>query len=1064
MPDNSKKPIKILWWNVNRRLDFITKRHSPIKIYIPHILFLLETAVGHDIIPNIQDYIKIADKNKKVSNHGGIVAYLHNSIASHVFNITYGSCYTSLRLDFIPGYIFIGAYIQPASSNHFDTNMFGELSSILLDSNERGLIPIMGGDINCRFGNMNHAFREQHLSYQENVDKTTNSNGITYGIDVCNSGKVFPINHLKLGKRTFPGDHTYHKAGKKSQIDFVFTNRAGTKDIIDFVIPNENWHLSDHRPIYLEIKAKESINCSALLRRAKDLNYEFDPQHTKPTRYLGTYNDVIFQESLRNIFPLIEKEVMNELKKENINGAICKIDDHIATAYRNAKVKQNSTKQVKCNKMNNANDNFDNLRKCLSGEIVGDKDELLNIYQESRNLLNKDILLEEKKKWDNLISSNDSKGMWKKINWKGNVTKCTQAPVFEELTAHFEDLYKTPVNEIEKMEKLTTNVYVQSLDKPIERKEIDEAIKEMKNGGYDHRINKFRIITKILYPLLPMLLNIMFFITYPAKLAISLLNAIPKKGDLSLPKNFRGIQMLPGMGVLYDRIINNRLKVWIRNIIHDVQTAYQKGKSTLHHIFTIRLLIEIANLKNITLYIGMFDLEKAFDRVSRFKMLQKLITLGIGNAMLQALKRIYTCTYCILCLGREFSKKFRTFTGIRQGAASSALIFIAFINDLINYLEEKCDPEPFLRDLHCLLHADDTAILSTSREMFIIKCNHLLNYFCENSLTLNLSKSGYLIINGKENDHKCCVILQNGMLEYKSELKYLGIVITDKGKIRHDVEEYINSKRSEITIKYGNFCRKNFLAPLDTKIDVLNVCVAASIVYACETWGNCPKSIESMYREGLKTALSIRQGTNNEIVYLESGQWPLEVRVTKLQLKFWLHIRKIMDDNPDSYIARLVRLGENTDYMKHYRKLERDFVDPETCHSSLTSTFRNTFTEKIEEAARLDEDSRLGTYITVNPTLSKPAYENVFEFQRVLITRYRTGSHNLRVEKDRQIPNSNREDRLCKCNNEVQTLKHILMSCPLLNEIRDKYGVVDVVNGVFNDGFLLEMECILDIK
>ena len=101
--------------------------------------------------------------------------------------------------------------------------------------------------------------------------------------------------------------------------------------------------------------------------------------------------------------------------------------------------------------------------------------------------------------------------------------------------------------------------------------------------------------------------------------------------------------------------------------------------------------------------------------MSRLQLLKKLVRLGIGNCMLQALKRLYTATYCILSHGGKYSDIFRTFTGIRQGAASSALLFIVFIDDLVQYLKEKCNPEPILEDLGCLLHADDTLILSTNR-------------------------------------------------------------------------------------------------------------------------------------------------------------------------------------------------------------------------------------------------------------------------------------------------------------------------------------------------------------
>ena len=144
----------------------------------------------------------------------------------------------------------------------------------------------------------------------------------------------------------------------------------------------------------------------------------------------------------------------------------------------------------------------------------------------------------------------------------------------------------------------------------------------MKKGGFDHKIDFFKIIANKMAPLLLIILNILFFVTYPTKLAVSLLSAIPKKGNLSLPKNFRGIQMLPVLGVLFDRVITQRLNLWIG--VKDEQSAFQKGKSTLHQLFTLRLLIEIAKKTDTTLYIVMFDLEKAFGKVSRYRLLPEV--------------------------------------------------------------------------------------------------------------------------------------------------------------------------------------------------------------------------------------------------------------------------------------------------------------------------------------------------------------------------------------------------------------------------------------------------------
>ena len=138
--------------------------------------------------------------------------------------------------------------------------------------------------------------------------------------------------------------------------------------------------------------------------------------------------------------------------------------------------------------------------------------------------------------------------------------------------------------------------------------------------------------------------------------------------------------MLPAIGVLYDRIISKRLERWID--IHDEQTGFQKGKSTLTQIFVLRVIIELAKKTNISLFIGCFDIEKAFDKVSRIILFEKLIKLGIVFSMLCALKAVYTSTTCILSMWNEFSKQLDTKCGIRQGAPSSSLLFIVFINDL----------------------------------------------------------------------------------------------------------------------------------------------------------------------------------------------------------------------------------------------------------------------------------------------------------------------------------------------------------------------------------------------
>ena len=106
----------------------------------------------------------------------------------------------------------------------------------------------------------------------------------------------------------------------------------------------------------------------------------------------------------------------------------------------------------------------------------------------------------------------------------------------------------------------------------------------------------------------------------------------------------------------------------------------------------------------------------------------------------------------------------------------------------------------------------------------------------------------------------------------------------------------------------------------------------------------------------------------------------------------------------------------------------------------------------------------MGSYLQVNPTLTKPSYVDMLEFQRVSTTRYRTGSHNLKIETGRRPPKIERDERMCMCYNGVQTLKHCLLECPLLEEQRETCQIKDLESGVTNTQFRLEMERILELK
>ena len=112
------------------------------------------------------------------------------------------------------------------------------------------------------------------------------------------------------------------------------------------------------------------------------------------------------------------------------------------------------------------------------------------------------------------------------------------------------------------------------------------------------------------------------------------------------------------------------------------------------------------------------------------------------------------------------------------------------------------------------------------------------------------------------------------------------------------------------------------MAPITIKLKVLDTCVSSALIYACETWGtaNVP-SLEVAYRIGLKRALSVRESTNTEIVYIEADRYPLLVRMSRQQLNFWK--TTYQGENPEHPLGGLIEYSRNINlkYIRYYDHL-----------------------------------------------------------------------------------------------------------------------------------------------
>ena len=147
---------------------------------------------------------------------------------------------------------------------------------------------------------------------------------------------------------------------------------------------------------------------------------------------------------------------------------------------------------------------------------------------------------------------------------------------------------------------------------------------------------------------------------------------------------------------------------------------------------------------------------------------------------------------------------------------------------------------------------------------------------------------------------------------------------------------------------------------------------------------------------------------------------------------------------------------------------ERIHLTPEKWTTNLHREYQVAWKDKIQEAYNTDRDSQLGAYVIINPLFCKPDYaDDLLEYERVIITRIRTGSHNLYIETGRfKNPRVPREERNCICDTGIQTVEHVILNCPLLQHLRvdNLHSVPEYINSKDIIRFMMNAAKILRIK
>jgi hypothetical protein len=92
---------------------------------------------------------------------------------------------------------------------------------------------------------------------------------------------------------------------------------------------------------------------------------------------------------------------------------------------------------------------------------------------------------------------------------------------------------------------------------------------------------------------------------------------------------------------VYNRMILNRIRLPIDNMLRKNQAGFRTGRSCIQQIHILRRIMDGAYAQNIPLYITFIDFKKAFDSVDREMMFAILRHYGIPAKIVDAIRVLY---------------------------------------------------------------------------------------------------------------------------------------------------------------------------------------------------------------------------------------------------------------------------------------------------------------------------------------------------------------------------------------------------------------------------------------
>ena len=348
---------------------------------------------------------------------------------------------------------------------------------------------------------------------------------------------------------------------------------------------------------------------------------------------------------------------------------------------------------------------------------------------------------------------------------------------------------------------------------------------------------------------------------------VARLKLLPKKGDLSQCKNWRGICLLDVASKVMSSILVRRMQEVLKECGLEIQAGFTPDRGTTDSLFSLLLALQKRKEHNLDTFVLFIDLVKAFDSVPRDALFAVLRRFGLPDHFINLAIRLHKGAKIKVKIG-DVDHEIDSSIGVRQGSCEGPVLFLFIMQAAMETLVwpngvgkpvfrtrmggktmgEKWDRKRGVTsfDFWASLFADDCAVLFNSRMELISGTQHLFHHLRKFGLEMHVGRGTtaskteamYCPKPRKLYEEESTDRFQvdgDGFIDFTKEFKYLGSIINSSLTSDSDVDKRIKSATAIFgALSSCIFSKKDI--DLKVKGQIYSSLVLSVLLYGSETW------------------------------------------------------------------------------------------------------------------------------------------------------------------------------------------------------------------------------------